>query len=300
MRSECTYSLALVALAALMLGIASARAAAVEGNSVGGTGHIVPRGGIIRIGGLPGYEIDKIFVHVGQTLKRGDPLFEEDCYQAREGAKFSAIALKAVKTDSDYRKKIEAERLSLAHARLLSAQRTLANYRAVGASGTSKLKLAQLHQDVAEAAGNLKIEQLTSAQLDFDVETQIRRAAQRARTDTANLGRCSPRAPTDGTVLAIERHVGEYVGGDPVIRFGDLSAMYVDGQFFQGDMRKIRVGMKVEVKNAAFPHLADGKVVEVGSLIGTESQLGNVKIRLDRADPADHFVGMEVDVVIPR
>jgi multidrug resistance efflux pump len=89
------------------------------------------------------------------------------------------------------------------------------------------------------------------------------------------------------------------VGGpDPVLEFGDLSTMYVDAQVYQGDLVKVRPGMKVTIKNSAFANLGGGTVESVGQLIGTRSQLGDVLIRLDKNDPADRLVGMEVEVVI--
>ncbi|HEU5481278.1 MAG TPA: hypothetical protein VFU90_15640, partial [Candidatus Tumulicola sp.] len=61
---------------------------------------------------------------------------------------------------------------------------------------------------------------------------------------------------------------------------------------------KVKIGMKVTVKNSAFPHLATGRVERISSLVGSRSQLGDVMIRLDKNDPADRLVGMEVEVVI--
>jgi HlyD family secretion protein len=275
-------------------------AAAADGNSVGGTGHIVPRGGIVGVSGVPGFEIDKIFVHVGQIVKKGDPLFEEDCLQAREDMKLRSLELKTFEVDSAYRRQIQAVTVKLAETRLQDAKRDLANYRAVGANGVTVTRLSQLRQAVEEAEANRQIQQISAQQLESDYNTQKLSESERVQASQANLQRCTPRAPSDGTILEIDRHVGEYAPGTPVLRFGDLSTMFVDAQFYQGDMAKIHVGMAVQIKNAAFPHLATGKVTNVGALIGTESQLGDVKIRLDRRDPADHVVGMEVEVVIPR
>lgn len=288
-----------LAAAAPLIAIAVA-AGAEEAGSAGGTGHLVPRGGIIAIVGVPGFEIERIFVHAGQKVKQGDPLFEENCVQAQEAAALGALELKSVEKDSEYRKKIQAAKLNLAQTKLLGAKRELANYRSVGASGTSELKLTQLQQAFAEADLNVKIQQLESQQQDFDSQNQFRNSSERAQMASANLERCTPRAPADGTILAIDHRVGEYAAGDPIMRFGDLSAVYVDSQFYQGDMQKIKVGMRLEIKNSVFSHRLDGTVVEVGSLIGTESQLGSVKIRLDRADPADRYIGMEVEVSIPQ
>jgi hypothetical protein len=43
-----------------------------------------------------------------------------------------------------------------------------------------------------------------------------------------------------------------------------------------------------------------GRIEDVGRMVETQSRLGEVRIRLDRADPASRLVGMQVDVTINR
>jgi len=42
------------------------------------------------------------------------------------------------------------------------------------------------------------------------------------------------------------------------------------------------------------------RIEEIGRIVDTRSRLGEVRIRLDSAEPANRLVGMEVEVVIAR
>ncbi|HEX4111445.1 MAG TPA: efflux RND transporter periplasmic adaptor subunit [Stellaceae bacterium] len=268
-------------------------------NKVGGTGTIIPRDGLTRIDGMPGLMIDKIFVHDGQKVKRGAPLFQIQNVSAPYDQANAALDLEAHKRDAAYRRAGEALSLKAATARAQHATKDAANYKAIGPGGTSEREVSRLQQEAEQAQIALDAAKLHAQQLQFDLGIDLQNAQNRYDAEVIQLGRYVIRAPTDGTVIKIHHHVGEVVGGpDPVVEFGDLSAMYVDAQVYQGDIVKVRPGMKVTVKNSAFANLATGKVESVGKLVGTRSQLGDVLIHLDKNDPADRLVGMEVEIVI--
>jgi HlyD family secretion protein len=277
-----------------------APAAATGDGGVGGTGTILPRGGIVKIVGVPGFTIRKIFVQAGQAVKQGTPLFELDGVTAADSLAGAALDLETAKKDAEYRASIEAMTVKLMELRLQHAKRDAANYRAVGSSGISAKELSRLQQEVEESQANLDIERVRAQQLQFDLANSLRAAAIRRDSAAAAAARYLARAPSDGTVLKIDRSEGELANGEPVVEFGDLSAIFVDAQIYQGDMVKVKPGMKVTVRNSAFPDLAIGRVEAVGQSIGTRSQLGDVRIRLDKTEPADRLVGMEVEVVIGR
>jgi multidrug resistance efflux pump len=281
-----------------MMVTAGAGHAAAGDNKVGGTGTILPRGGIVILVGVPGWTIKKIFVQPGQTLIEGTPLFEIDSINAEETLDLATLDLENTKKDAEYRAAVEAMTVKLLEMRLQHAKRDVANYRAVGPSATSEKEVQRLQQVVEESQANLDMEKVRAEQLQYDLVASVRGAVLRRASNAANVNRFTVRAPSDGTVLKIHRHEGEQASGDAVMQFGDLSAMYVDAQIYQGDIVKVKTGMKVTVKNSAFPNLATGKVERIGRLIGTRSQLGDVFIRLDKNQPADRLVGMEVEVVI--
>ena len=92
----------------------------------------------------------------------------------------------------------------------------------------------------------------------------------------------------------------EYTAHPAAIELGDLTAMYVICQVFQGDMLKLKPGMKATIKSSALDQSLAGTVEEIGRVIDTKAQLGEAKIRLDDARLPSRLVGMEVEVQIAR
>jgi multidrug resistance efflux pump len=282
----------------LLVPLGGAHAAASGDSQVGGTGTIVPRGGVVRITGVPGYTIVKIDVQAGQTVAAGAPLFELDDVAAANALQSATNDLEVARKDAESRLAVEAMTVKLMELRLQHAKRDAANYRAVGPGGTSEKEVSRLQQAVEESQINLDVEKARAEQLQLTLLNSVRNAVLRRDTAADSAAHFTVRAPSAGTVLKIDRQVGEQANGETIVEFGDLSAMYVDAQIYQGDMVKVKPGMKVTVKNSAFPNLATGKVENVGRQIGTRSQLGDVRILLDKNAPADRLVGMEVEVVL--
>lgn len=283
---------------AIALPVGAAMAAGAGDNKVGGTGTIIPRGGVIRVVGVPGYAIKKIDVEEGQKIAQGTPLFELDTTTYGLGLTMAENDLATAKKDAEFHTQIEVLTLKLSELRLQHAKRDAANYKAVGPGGTSEKELSRLQQVIEENQGALDIEKVHAQELQFDLVSSVRAAALHRDISASGLDQFTVRAPVEGTVLKIEHQTGERTDGGPVIEFADLTAMYVSAQIYQGDMLKVKTGMKVTIKNSAFPNLATGRVETVGTMIGSRSQLGDVLIRLDKNDPADRLVGMEVEVVI--
>jgi multidrug resistance efflux pump len=107
-------------------------------------------------------------------------------------------------------------------------------------------------------------------------------------------------APIGGMILRIDQHVGENLTGGPAIEMGDIRKMYVICQTFQGDLLKLRPGLRATIKSSAFSKPLKGVVENVGRLVDTKAQLGDVRIRLDDPRVASRVVGMEVEVEITR
>ena len=107
-------------------------------------------------------------------------------------------------------------------------------------------------------------------------------------------------APSNGTILRVDQHVGETLTGGPAIEMGDIRTMYVICQAFQGDLLKLRPGMRATIKSSAFGKPLQGTVDNVGRLVDTKAQLGDVRIKLDDPSIAGKVVDMEVEVEIAR
>ncbi len=81
---------------------------------------------------------------------------------------------------------------------------------------------------------------------------------------------------------------------------GDLRTMYVVCQVYEGDLLKLKPGMGATIKAEPLAKPLRGKIEDVGRIIETRARLGEIRIRLDSAEPANRLVGMEVEVTIDR
>ena len=106
-------------------------------------------------------------------------------------------------------------------------------------------------------------------------------------------------APIDGTILEIRYQVGQEIDRGPVIiRMADLSPMYVTCEVFEGDLLKIRRGMKATATSSSLPEALEGVVVNIERTVQTNRKLGTVLIRLHQTELAERLIGMEVQVTI--
>jgi HlyD family secretion protein len=115
------------------------------------------------------------------------------------------------------------------------------------------------------------------------------------------------RAPGPGRILRVLAHPGELSAG-ALLQMGDVSSMVARAEVYQSDVPRIRVGDPAEVEILGTQ--VAGKVGRISSIVGRNQltsidpramrdlRVVEVTIQLDRADPADRFVDMEVDAVI--
>jgi HlyD family secretion protein len=289
---------ALVACTFATCAIASALADSKPEGQIGATGYIAPATGIILMRAPPDAIIRTIYVHLGDHMKKGDPLVElvDDAPKAELG--IAAAEYDTATRNATLRTAAAALSLSLAEEKLQRAQKEAAAYRAVGAGGTSSKELIELAGSVEEARLSVELEKAKQQQVQTETDTAAKTAAARLDLAKTKLATYFLHAPSDGTILKLDRSVGDATTGEPLLQFADLSAMTVICQVYEGDMLKLKRGMKATVQATGIPDLGPGVVEQIGQLIDTRSQLGEVRIRLDRVTPADRLVGMSVEVVI--
>jgi multidrug resistance efflux pump len=253
---------------------------------------------VIAISGAPGLTIQAVDVRVGDEVKRGDPLVELDNKVAKLDEILAELNLDAMTKVAEIRFKVEALMLQLAEQRVQRAQREAMSYRAIGPEGTSEKEIARLQGAVEESRMALAIEQAKDQQLRAETEGARLNAAKRFDLAKLSADRSVLRAPSDGTVLRVDQSVGEIVTGAPILKFANLSSMFVVCQVYQGDLLRLRAGLKATIKASGVPDLGSGIVERISRMIDARSQLGEVRIRLENAEPANHLVGLEVEVKI--
>jgi len=289
------------AIAAVLIAWGAVSPAAAQPKAegqIGATGYIAPAGGIVVLHGPPGAVIRVINVHVGDRVKKGDALMALDDEAAKAEEKLAELDLDTATKTAAERQAVEAQTLRRAEQKLQRAQKEAASYRAVGTGGTSYKEISQLAEDVEEAQFALEVEKAKQQQTAVETANAVSAATARLELAKAKLASYVLRAPSDGTILQIERSVGDAATAEPLIQFADLSSMSVVCQVYEGDMLKLKRGMKATITAAGIPDLGTGVVEQIGQLIDARSQLGEVRLRLDRSSPADRLVGMSVEVVI--
>jgi HlyD family secretion protein len=238
-------------------------------------------------------------VHVGDFVRQGALLVTLDDDSARAQQEIAQLAYNQAKLVGDQNIATENMSVRVAELHAKQAQSDADAYRALGPTATSQRQIAASDASAFEAKANLQAERAKAAQVRSGAGVDIQSAARRLKVANDTLATYQIRAPSSGTILRIDQHAGENTNG-PIIELGDISSMYVVAQVFQGDLLKLRPGMRVRVSNSALGRELTGSIEQISRLVDTKAQLGDVRIRLDDTNLASRVVGMEVEVKIAR
>lgn len=276
---------------ALMVGLGGQAKQAQPGKT-GAVGQIAPAGGIIDLTASASSFITSVRVEVGDSVKAGQLL----ATVRDEGANAAEAARQLERAKKSSAEQVAAQQAAVAQAeqQLAQATREFKSYAALGPNATSAKDLGRARDAVRQAELSLKIEKSKLVVTRANAANSLADANRQAKLSSAAE---DLRAPIDGTVLFVDRRVGAHPNG-PVVRMGNLSTMFVVCQVYEGDLLKLKRGMRATIKSPTLGKPLGGTVVSVGRIIDTRAKLGEVRIRLDTADPASRLVGMEVEVVI--
>ena len=168
---------------------------------------------------------------------------------------------------------------------------------------------AQSIANVGELEGARSAVEVGAAQLD---STKSRAAVARAVLDEArnSLSWATLRAPTDGTVLAVNHRVGERIRGsdfseDVVLVLGSLAEMDVRIEVGEHDVVSIQLGQKAQIEIDALPDATvEGEVIDRGrdAIVrnaGTDAEVTTypIWVSLD-SPPPGAMSGMSAQVTI--
>ncbi len=198
---------------------------------------------------------------------------------------------------------ISAEELSQTRAAFLQAKATLAAREATRAS----------------ALGDLAASSALTAGLSEATAPDVVAAEARVAQARLNLERTVVRAPISGIVTNRQVQIGQRIAaGTPILTLVPLDAVFVDANFKEGQLRKVKPGQSVELTSDYYGSsvVFHGKVFGFAggtgaafALIPAQNATGNwvkvvqrlpVRIRLDQAELRDHplRVGLSMDAVI--
>lgn len=277
--------------------VAPARAADGPAKAIGAIGHIVPGSGVIDIMGTPGSRVTAVPVHAGQTVKAGTVLMVTQGVTPDSDPALAKVQLNAARSLAAQQVAAQSAVVRLAQAHRDQAAAALKAYQGLGASLVSAKELQHLRDAASEAGLALEVERTKLAVIQTQTQSALQSAIRQA--DLATHG-AQLTAPFDGTVLKINRQPGEQLSSDPALAFADLRSMVVVCQVFEGDLLALKPGMAAIIKAQPLAQPLRGHVEEVGRTVEGRTRLGEVRIALDKADPASRLVGMEVEVAIDR
>jgi HlyD family secretion protein len=281
----------------LALGMAAAFPALAADQSTGAVGRIVPASGVVGVFAAPGSRVTAILVHTGDFVKAGTLLMRTHATTADTDPQLAARQLKTAQELSVQQAAAQSAAVALAQSRYDQAKSAYDTYKGMGNAITSKKEMSELSHAAADAASALRAEQAKLRVIRAQSQTNLEVAKRQAEAARAGT---ELRAPIDGTILTISRQVGEQVGSEPPIQMGDVGTMYVVCQIYEGDLLRLKPGMGATIRAQPLAQPLHGRIEDVGRMVETQSRLGEVRIRLDSADPASRLVGMQVDVTINR
>ncbi|WP_374452345.1 HlyD family efflux transporter periplasmic adaptor subunit [Phenylobacterium sp.] len=273
--------------------------------------------------------VDRARAELGQAERRVGQYFANDealaAQTAARGADIARAEAMLASARSDYsRAEVEyGRRRNLAESGAVSGDElTQAENRyqaAKAALAAAQAGLAQAKAAAAQSAGQQKAANALVAGTSAADNPEVAAARARLAQAELDLARTTIRSPVDGVVARKSVVVGQKVAnGAPVMSIVPIQTAYVDANFKEVQLRKVRPGQPVELTSDLYGKGVKfhGKVAGVGggtgsafALIPAQNATGNwikvvqrvpVRIALDPKELAEHplRVGLSMEAVI--
>ena len=273
--------------------------------------------------------VDRARAELGQAERRVGQYFANDealaAQTAARGADIARAEAMLASARSDYsRAEVEyGRRRNLAESGAVSGDElTQAENRyqaAKAALAAAQAGLAQAKAAAAQSAGQQKAANALVAGTSAADNPEVAAARARLAQAELDLARTTIRSPVDGVVARKSVVVGQKVAnGAPVMSIVPIQTAYVDANFKEVQLRKVRPGQPVELTSDLYGKgvTFHGKVAGVGggtgsafALIPAQNATGNwikvvqrvpVRIALDPKELAEHplRVGLSMEAVI--
>ncbi|OBX00054.1 efflux RND transporter periplasmic adaptor subunit [Gallibacterium genomosp. 1] len=190
----------------------------------------------VEVGARVSGKVEKILVKLGQKVKKGELIAELDSITQENTLNSAQAQLAAYK------------------AQLVAAQTA---YRVANSNFQRIVKLykrkASSLDDYENAQNNLDSAKANVEQ----IQAQIKQSEIEVNTATTNLNYTKITSPIDGIVISIPVSVGQTVNANQttptIIQVADLDTMLIKPEISEGDITKIKPGMKVQFTTLAEP-----------------------------------------------
>lgn len=190
----------------------------------------------VEVGARVSGKVEKILVKLGQKVKKGELIAELDSITQENTLNSAQAQLAAYK------------------AQLVAAQTA---YRV---ANSNFQRIAKLYKRKASSLDDYENAQnnLDSAKANVEqIQAQIKQSEIEVNTAATNLNYTKITSPIDGTVISIPVSVGQTVNANQttptIIQVADLNTMLIKPEISEGDITKIKPGMKVQFTTLAEP-----------------------------------------------
>lgn len=190
----------------------------------------------VEVGARVSGKVEKILVKLGQKVKKGELIAELDSITQENTLNSTQAQLAAYK------------------AQLVAAQTA---YRV---ANSNFQRIAKLYKRKASSLDDYENAQnnLDSAKANVEqIQAEIKQSEIEVNTAATNLNYTKITSPIDGTVISIPVSVGQTVNANQttptIIQVADLDTMLIKPEISEGDITKIKPGMKVQFTTLAEP-----------------------------------------------
>ena len=191
---------------------------------------------LVSVGAQASGQIEKLYVSVGQQVRKGDPIADIDSTTQRND-----LDINKAKLDT-YQAQLAAKQVALKVAQIQYNRE--AQLRKTNSTSRESLEDAENALATAKAAV-------------AELESQIRQAQIAVNTAETNLGYTKISAPLDGTVVAVPVEEGQTVNANQttptIVQIADLSHMEIKIEIAEGDITQVKPGMTVDYTILAEP-----------------------------------------------
>ncbi|CAD7286801.1 efflux RND transporter periplasmic adaptor subunit [Campylobacter suis] len=192
---------------------------------------------LIDVGAQVGGQIKKLYVKLGDNVKKGDMIAEIDS-QTQQNNVDNRRAQLEIYTAQLERAKVA---LDIAKTQFEREQNLYKN------SATSRVEFENTKNSYTTANANIK-----------EIKAQIEQAKIALDTAQIDLGYTKITAPRDGTVVSVQVEEGQTVNANQttptIVNIADLSNVKLKMQIAEGDITKISVGTRVEYSILSEPN----------------------------------------------
>ena len=227
---------------------------------------------MVDVGAQASGQIKKLHVKLGQKVKKGDLIADIDATTQTNNLNTNRARLDTYQAQ-----------LASAQIKLRTAERQYAREQALWKEdATSKQSLESAEDALAGAKASVT-----------ELKSSIRQTQIAINTAEADLGYTRITAPMDGTVVAIPVEEGQTVNANQttptIVQVADLSTMLNKMQIAEGDVNKVKAGMKLTFTTLSQPdNVREATLESIDPGLTTMSQ-GSYTTSTDTTDSAIYY-----------